>query len=90
MSILIITYSLKNKLDYAPFYDAIKTNAGAWWHYMDSTFIVDTYHSASGFAKFLYPHMDSKDRLLIVKLAKDYEGWLPQEAWDWLNNRLFF
>lgn len=88
MSILLITYALNNQYrDYAPFFDAIKSNCNYWWHYLDTTWIVSTSHSANEYAQFLYPYMETTDRLLVVKITRDYQGWLPTDAWDWLNNK---
>jgi len=32
--------------------------------------------------------VDSNDRMLIVGITGDKSGWLPQDAWDWINERL--
>ena len=91
MSILIINYELKTPFkDYAPFYAAIKSNATEWWHFMDNTWLVATSYSADQFAKLLYPHIVNTDHLLVMKVQKEYQGWLPKEAWDWLNSKYFF
>ena len=88
MSVLLITHALKNNLkDYTSFYEAIKGNCTHWWHYFDTTWIVSTHHSANDYAHFLYPHMTADDRLLVVKITQDHQGWLQTEAWNWLNER---
>ena len=90
MSILLVTHALNNRLkDYSPFYKAIKANCYQWWHYFDSTWIVNTHHSADSFAQVLYPHMETSDRLLVIKVEKDYQGWLAEDAWNWLNDKSF-
>jgi hypothetical protein len=90
VSVLIITFTHNKQFaDYTSFFDAIKNNADQWWHYMDSTWIVATGHTSTDFATLLYPHMDQDDRLLVAKLSGDYQGWLPADAWDWLNSKLY-
>ena len=90
MSILLITHALNDQAkNYAPFFEALKNNANYWWHYLDTTWIVSTHYSANDYAKLLYPYMNDTDRLLVVKIAKEYQGWLPTEAWDWLNNKQY-
>jgi hypothetical protein len=88
--VLIITYALNSKQkDYAPLFDAIKNNAGQWWHFMDSTWIVNTVYSANEFAQFLYPHIVNTDHLLVARLQGEHQGWLPKEAWDWLSSKQY-
>jgi len=90
VSVLIITFAHKNTSgDYTPFYDALKSSADRWWHYIDSTWIVETSLSADSYAKLLIPHIFSTDQLLVAKLNGQYQGWLPEDAWKWLNQRIY-
>jgi hypothetical protein len=90
VSVLIITYAHNNpQKDYAPFFDAVKGNCDYWWYYLNATWIVVTDHSANDFAKLLYPHIETTDRLLVAKLAGDHQGWLPEDAWKWLNEKQY-
>ena len=68
---------------------SIARTTSAWWHYFDTAWIVITPQTADQFAKLLYLHMENPDRLLVVKLQKDYQGWAETDAWDWLNTRNF-
>jgi hypothetical protein len=88
VSVLIITHALNNKVkDYTPFFSAIRDNSDFWWHYLETIWIVSSSHSANEFANLLYPHIEAADRLLVAKLAGEYQGWLPEDAWTWLNNK---
>jgi len=88
--VLIINYTLRNKAkNYAPFFNAIKSNAVEWWHFLDSTFIVTANKSADEFARALFPFMEAADSIFVCRLQKDYNGWLPEEAWVWLNSKYF-
>ena len=86
--VLIINYALKNVFkDYTPFYKAIQ-QCGEWWHFLDSTWIVNTSYSADTVGKHLLQFIDQeKDFVIVARLQKDYQGWLPNEAWDWLNKK---
>jgi hypothetical protein len=88
MAVLLVTYEFKtpNK-EYGPFYEAVKKNSEGWWHYIDHVWIVNTTMSADQFAKALYPHITKSDSLLVVRLRREHQGWLPEEAWKWLNER---
>ncbi|NTF88905.1 hypothetical protein G6L46_17375 [Agrobacterium rhizogenes] len=82
-----VNYDLKRPgQDYEALYQAIKS-CGDWWHYLDSTWLVDTTLTAQGVWNNLEPHVDKNDFVLIVGVTRDYQGWLPQAAWDWINSR---
>ena len=88
--ILIVNYALRDPLrDYTPFNNAIKTNCVAWWHFLDSTYIVSTGLSADQFATKLLPYILETDSLFVARLHSEQQGWLPKEAWDWLNNKTY-
>ena len=85
--IYAVNYDLKKPgQDYAPLYEAIK-GCGDWWHYLGSTWLVDTTLSADGIWKKLQPHVDANDNVLIIGLTGDYSGWLPEKAWEWVRER---
>ncbi len=82
-----IHYDLKKPgQNYDALHEAIK-NCGAWWHYLDSTWLVDTNLNANGIWNNLSPHIDKNDFFLVIGVTNDYQGWLPKDAWDWINNR---
>jgi hypothetical protein len=84
-----INYDLKKPgRDYSGLYDAIKASGHAWWHYLGSTWLVDTSLNANQIWEQLRPHVDGNDSILIIGVTRDYSGWLTQEAWDWINGRL--
>jgi hypothetical protein len=85
--IYAVNYDLKRPgQNYSALYDAIKS-CGAWWHHLGSTWLLDTRLNAEGIWKRLAPHVDSNDLMLIIGVTRDYQGWLPTEAWGWVNER---
>ena len=58
---------------------------GEWWHYFGDVWIVDTELSANDMTDVLRQHMGPKDDLLIAGIQPPYQGWLPEDAWEWLN-----
>lgn len=85
--IYAVNYDLKKPgRDYAALYDAIKS-CGSWWHHLGSTWLVDTSLNADGIWQRVSPHIDQNDSMLIIGVTKDKSGWLPKEAWDWINSR---
>lgn len=86
--IYAINYDLKRPgQNYDELYKAIK-NLGDWWHYLGSTWLVDTNLTAKEVWDRLAPHVDQNDRFLVIGVTRDYSGWLTKEAWEWINSRL--
>lgn len=84
--ILLITYDLKKPgKDYTALHNVIKT-APKWWHYLESTWIIQTYESVDIWNSRLTKVLDQNDHLLIIDITKSpRQGWLPKEAWDWIR-----
>ena len=86
--VYLVTYDLiKPGQDYFKVHEAIKS-CGAWWHFLESTWLVDGHLSATEISTRVRAHIDPNDRLLVVGITADYAGWLPQEAWEWINTRV--
>lgn len=82
-----INYDLKRPgQNYDALHEAIK-GCGSWWHYLGSTWLVDTNLNAKGIWDRLSPYVDKNDNMFIVSITRDYNGWLPKAAWDWINQR---
>ena len=82
-----INYDLKRPgQSYSSLYLAIRS-CGVVWDYLDSTWLVDTTLNATGIWNKLAPHIDNNDSILIIGVTRDYQGWLPREAWEWINMR---
>jgi hypothetical protein len=85
--IYAVNYDLKKPgRDYSGLHEAIKS-CGVWWHYLGSTWLVDTTLDAAGIFASLKPHIDTNDYMLVIRVAGDKQGWLPKEAWNWINQR---
>ena len=83
-----ITYDLKHPgRDYSGLYVAIKS-CGPWWHYLESTWIVVTNETSVQVWNRIAPTIDKNDFLLIIEVKNNKEGWLPNDAWDWLNQNI--
>ena len=83
-----VTYDLKTPgRDYTPLYAALKTFP-KWWHFLDSTWLIATEESPSQVYKRLVSTITQKDRLLIIEVRNNAQGWLPKEAWDWINQNV--
>jgi hypothetical protein len=86
--ILLVTYDLKTSgHNYAAFYEALK-GQGVWWHYLASTWLLHTNQNPRQVYDAVVPKITVNDRLLIIEVTAQYWGYLPQEAWDWIKQRL--
>jgi hypothetical protein len=82
-----INYDLKRPgQNYEKLYEAIKS-CGDWWHFLGSTWLVDTSLNAQGIWDRLAPHVDKNDIFLVIGVTRDNQGWLPEKAWEWINTR---
>jgi hypothetical protein len=90
MAVFLVTYELKTKnKDFGPLFEEIQS-FGSWWHYMENVWIVSTNEvAADAMARRLFKHITQSDALLVTRLTRDYQGWLPKDAWDWLNKQDF-
>lgn len=73
--------------DYSSLYKKIKSLSNKWWHYPDSIWIVLTNEkSPSQIIDKLKSSID--DDILIIEVNHNCDGWLHQEAWDWIEENI--
>mgnify|MGYP001589355136 FL=1 len=85
--ISVITYDWNQGIfsNPQPLIQAIQV-LGPWCKYMDRTWFVATNNmSVHDIAGYLGQHLGPQDRLVVVRLTVPYDGWLPQEAYEWIN-----
>lgn len=88
MHVLLITYDLKRPVqNYDRLFAAIKA-LGAWWHYLDSAWLVATTLSVEQASNRIRSEVDTNDRVLVMKVCRPADGWLTQEAWNWINQNV--
>ncbi len=87
--VLLITYDLRKPgKNYQALYNEIKAS-GTWWHHLESVWMIETQSTPEAWYNQLAQHLDAGDHLLIIRVQRPFQGWLPQNAWDWLNARTF-
>ncbi|MEG0133819.1 MAG: hypothetical protein RR782_06805, partial [Clostridium sp.] len=65
------------------------SSTGAWWHYLDSTWIIKSDLSVIQVSNNLKSKMDNNDSLLVIEVENNYAGWLNNGAWDYLSESIF-
>jgi hypothetical protein len=89
MGTYVVTYDLRAPgRNYAALHEAIKA-LGAWWHHLESTWIVTSQLTAVQIRDRLRSHLDGNDKLLVAEMGHwwatvgiDAAGndWLKQSA----------
>lgn len=88
MTVYCVSYDLnKSGQNYKALYDELESSSG-YWHYLDSTWLVSTSETADQLSNRILKHLDSNDSLLVIKVVSPKAGWLPQDAWDWINQHI--
>ena len=68
------------------FLDEIRALGPGWVNAMERTWLVYTSLTAQQVSERLHKYMTgSADKLFVCRLSRDYYGYLPQEAWNWIE-----
>jgi len=82
----IICYDLNGPPPtYQPLVDELQASY-AWWHYLQSTWIVLRYETLVELQPKLLALILKQDRLLILPAKGPAAGWLPKDAWTWIQS----
>jgi len=83
------TNKLLDPFDYGVFHDKLISAKGVvdWWHYLKSTYIiiVNWDIDVNGVSNFILQVAPNKLFFVTEVKLQNYNGFLPQQAWDWLN-----
>lgn len=90
MGTLLVGYDLNAPgQNYSDLIEHIKS-VGAWWHHLDSTWLVKTVKTASQLRDELAPFLDAGDELLVLDITGD--SWatrgIAKSGNEWLRNNL--
>ncbi len=87
MATILIAYDLNGEKSYEELIATIK-NVGAWWHHLDSTWIVRADVTAKEVRDRLRPFLDTDDELLVVDVSGRARAWkgFNKRGSDWLHN----
>lgn len=62
---------------------------GDWCHYVDA-WLVRCDLSADQIFERLQAHLIKPDKLLVIEVKRNYAGWLPEEAWEWIRSHVWY
>ena len=90
MAVYSVSYDLHRPgQNYTGLIDELKKSRN-WWHYLESTWLIVTNETASQLWDRLSQHVDANDSVLVIVVRNDKGGWLPKDAWDWINANVPF
>jgi hypothetical protein len=90
MAVLLVGYDLNSPgQDYGELIEHLKS-VGAWWHHLDSTWLLKTSRTPSQLRDELSSFLDSNDELLVLDVTSD--SWatkgIAKTGTDWIRNNL--
>jgi hypothetical protein len=86
----LISYDLRKPgRDYAKLFAAIQSIGAAWWHCLESAWIVKTSLTSAQVRDQLRSHVDANDKVLVTALGGDWESLgLDENCNAWLHENL--
>lgn len=60
-------------------------NSPAWCNYLERTWLIGTYETEQQLHARVARHLTKQDLWFITRITYGYFGWLPKEAWDWIE-----
>ena len=91
MAIYVIGYDIhpSQGQTYTKLEEAIKS-FGDWWHCLDSTWLIKTNWTSVQVRDFIWGHMYSNDKLLVVEYRHGHAAWngFSGDCQSWLKNNM--
>ena len=86
--VYMITYDLNSTGQrYSELISAIKeASNGCWCTFWKSSYLIQSPLSPSQITDRLKPYLDSNDRLLVIEVKRNYEGWLTDDERSYIND----
>lgn len=84
--ILLFSFNPVPGKDYAKLEQVLKST-GTWWHHLEGVWLVRTPESPQVWYEKVKPYLDSDESFLVIEVHGNYQGWLPKQAWEWLNGQ---
>lgn len=90
--VYMVTYDLNNSgKNYDGVIEAIKSASnGVWCTYWKSAFLIQSDLASANdvFAK-IKPALDRDDRCIVIQVVNNYQGWLQDDQWKYINQNVF-
>lgn len=83
----LITFNREAKGNYKLLEDEIKRSPD-WWNYLNNTWIIITDENVDQIWERLEKYFPKDDKMLIIEVTNNSQGWLSRDAWDWIKENL--
>ena len=87
----ILTFDKNDTIGTVEFHEKLINTNGieSWWHYLESTYIliVKSHITASNVSEYIKKIVGEQFFFVTEINMKNHNGWLLQEAWDWINKQ---
>ena len=88
MQTYLVAFTLNRpNADPAQVLQGIKSIAKGWMQYIPNVILIRSEESADAIAKRIYKLITNEDYLVVIKVTQEYQGWMPKDAWNWLNKK---
>lgn len=93
MAVYLVTWDLnREKPNYAQARDNFLARLNEYENIndpgLDSVRFISTSWTANQVSDDLRERLDNNDRIIVLSMTGDHQGWLSQGVWDWINKRL--
>ncbi|HHD1580163.1 TPA: hypothetical protein ACN1NE_002335 [Enterococcus faecalis] len=61
----------------------------AYCKYWKSAFLFTSNLTPSQMIEKLKPYLDNDDKMIIIEVVANKNGWLTNDQWDWINKNIF-
>lgn len=91
MAVYMITYDLNSTgQNYDEVIEAIKdASTGVWCSYWKSSYLIKSNLSVQQVSDKITPHLDGNDRLIVIEVKNNYQGWLSEKQWKYIRENIF-
>lgn len=87
MAVYLIAFTLQTPgANPAPIVEGIKKiGDGGWMYYIPNMVFIHSKETANQLAEKAYKLITQGDYLIVIRVTNEHQGWLPPDAWNWLN-----
>ena len=79
MAAYMITYDLNSEgQKYDEVIKAIKNSSSYWCTFWKSSYLIKSSLTPNQITDNIKPHLDNNDRLIVIEVTNNYEGWLAK------------
>lgn len=70
---------------------AIKNSSSfdRWCTFWKSSYLIKSSLTPDQIINNIKPHLDGNDRLIVVEVKDNYQGWLADEEWKYIRENIF-